>query len=317
MKKRYLVIALIVFSFISLFIGVTDISIFDIFSLTEDQLEIIMISRVPRLISIIIAGTSMSIVGLIMMQLTRNKFVSPTTAGTMDSASLGILVSLLMFGSASPLQKMLVAFVFALAGTFAFMKILDKIKYKDSIFIPLVGLMFGSIVGSTTTFLGLKYGLIQSVGAWLHGDFSMIMQGRYELLYLSIPLVVAAYLYANRFTVAGMGEEFSVNLGLNYKRVVNIGLVIVALVSAIVMLTVGNIPFLGLIIPNIVTIYQGDNLKKNLSHTALLGAVFVLACDILGRIIIYPFEISIGLTVGVIGSGIFLYLLLRRKSHES
>jgi iron complex transport system permease protein len=145
----------------------------------------------------------------------------------------------------------------------------------------------------------------------------MIMQGRYELLYLSIPLVVAAYLYANRFTVAGMGEEFSVNLGLNYKRVVNIGLVIVALVSAIVMLTVGNIPFLGLIIPNIVTIYQGDNLKKNLSHTALLGAVFVLACDILGRIIIYPFEISIGLTVGVIGSGIFLYLLLRRKSHES
>ncbi|MFD0871559.1 Iron-uptake system permease protein FeuB [Chlamydia abortus] len=317
MKKRYLVIALIVFSFISLFIGVTDISIFDIFSLTEDQLEIIMISRVPRLISIIIAGTSMSIVGLIMMQLTRNKFVSPTTAGTMDSASLGILVSLLIFGSASPLQKMLVAFVFALAGTFAFMKILDKIKYKDSIFIPLVGLMFGSIVGSTTTFLGLKYGLIQSVGAWLHGDFSMIMQGRYELLYLSIPLVVAAYLYANRFTVAGMGEEFSVNLGLNYKRVVNIGLVIVALVSAIVMLTVGNIPFLGLIIPNIVTIYQGDNLKKNLSHTALLGAVFVLACDILGRIIIYPFEISIGLTVGVIGSGIFLYLLLRRKSHES
>lgn len=317
MKKRYLVIALIVFSFISLFIGVTDISIFDIFSLTEDQLEVIMISRVPRLISIIIAGTSMSIVGLIMMQLTRNKFVSPTTAGTMDSASLGILVSLLIFGSASPLQKMLVAFVFALAGTFAFMKILDKIKYKDSIFIPLVGLMFGSIVGSTTTFLGLKYGLIQSVGAWLHGDFSMIMQGRYELLYLSIPLVVAAYLYANRFTVAGMGEEFSVNLGLNYKRVVNIGLVIVALVSAIVMLTVGNIPFLGLIIPNIVTIYQGDNLKKNLSHTALLGAVFVLACDILGRIIIYPFEISIGLTVGVIGSGIFLYLLLRRKSHES
>ncbi|CAH0120865.1 MULTISPECIES: ABC transporter permease [unclassified Paenibacillus] len=317
MKKRYLVIALILLSFISLLIGVIDISVFDIFRLTEDQLEIMMISRIPRLISIIIAGVSMSIAGLIMQQLSRNKFVSPTTAGTMDSASLGVLVSLLIFASASMMLKMIVAFAFALAGTFIFMKVLDKIKYKDSIFIPLVGLMFGSIIGSITTFLGLKYGLIQSVNSWMHGGFSMIMQGRYEMLYLSIPLVAAAYLFANKFTVAGMGEEFSVNLGLNYKRVVNTGLVIVALVSAISILTVGNIPFLGLIIPNIVSIYQGDNLKKNLSHTALLGAVFVLACDIFSRLVIYPYEISISLTVGVIGSGIFLYLLLRRKSHES
>jgi iron complex transport system permease protein len=75
------------------------------------------------------------------------------------------------------------------------------------------------------------------------------------------------------------------------------------------------LPFLGLIIPNIVTIYQGDHLKKSLSHTALLGAVFVLFCDILGRIIIYPYEISIGLTVGVIGSGVFLYLLMRRRAY--
>ncbi|MNC58162.1 Iron-uptake system permease protein FeuB [compost metagenome] len=144
----------------------------------------------------------------------------------------------------------------------------------------------------------------------------MIMQGRYELLYISVPLVVLAYVYANKFTVAGMGEEFSVNLGLNYKQVVNVGLILVALVTSVVLLTVGSIPFLGLIIPNLVTIFQGDNLKKNLSSTALLGAVFVLACDILGRVIIYPYEISIGLTVGVIGSGIFLYLLLRRKTYE-
>jgi len=84
----------------------------------------------------------------------------------------------------------------------------------------------------------------------------------------------------------------------------------------VVILTIGTIPFLGLIIPNIVSIFNGDNLKKNLSHTALLGAVFVLFCDILGRIVIFPYEIPIGLTVGVLGSGIFLYLLMRRKAYE-
>lgn len=317
MKIRHLSILLIVLSIISLFVGVIDIHPKNIFHLTEDQKEILLISRFPRLISIIIAGVSLSICGLIMQQISRNKFVSPTTAGTMDWARLGILVALMLFTGESPLIKMLIAFVFALGGTFLFMRILNMIKFKDAIFIPLIGLMLGNIVSSITTFFAMKYDLIQNMSSWLQGDFSLIMEGRYELLYISIPVVIIAYLYANKFTIAGMGEDFSINLGLNHKRVVNVGLIIVALVSSVVLLTVGMIPFLGLIIPNIVSLYRGDNLKNSLTHTALLGAVFVLFCDILGRVVIYPYEISIGVMVGVIGSGIFLYLLLRRKPYEA
>jgi iron complex transport system permease protein len=318
MKRRYLVITLFLLSLVSVFIGVKDITPWGLIKgENNQQLQIFLLSRLPRLISIIIAGVSMSICGLIMQQLTRNKFVSPTTAGTMDSARLGVLVSLLLFASASPLLKMSIAFLFALAGTFIFMKILEQIRYKDVIFIPLVGLMFGSIVGSITTFFALKYDLIQNMSSWLQGNFSLIIKGRYELLYISVPLVILTYLFANKFTVAGMGEEFSINLGLPYKQIVNLGLVIVAAVTSVVILTVGMIPFLGLIIPNIVSIFQGDHLKKNLPHTALLGAIFVLFCDILGRVIIYPYEIPIGMTVGVIGSAVFLYLLFRRKTNEA
>jgi iron complex transport system permease protein len=213
------------------------------------------------------------------------------------------------------LLKMGLAFVFALLGTFIFMKILDKVKFKDAIFIPLVGLMFGNIVSSITTFFAYKNDLIQNMASWLQGNFSLIVKGQYELIYISIPLVMISYLFANKFTVAGMGEEFAVNLGLNYKTVVNIGLSLVAMMASVVILTAGMIPFLGLIIPNIVSIYNGDHLQKNLSHTALLGAVFILTCDIFGRLIIYPYEIPIGLTVGVIGSALFIYLLLRRKAY--
>ncbi len=315
MKIRYLVIALIILSVASVFIGVSDLSIFDIFTLTERQIQVLMISRVPRLFSILIAGMSMSICGLIMQQLSRNKFVSPTTAGTLDAARLGILVSLMVFTAASPLQKMFVSFLFALAGTFIFMKILEKVKFKDAIFIPLVGLMFGNIISSISTFFAYRNDLIQNMSSWMQGDFSMIMSGNYELMFVSIPLLMIAYLFANKFTIVGMGEDFAKNLGLNYRQVVNIGLIIVALVTASVVLSIGVIPFLGLIIPNIVTIYQGDHLKNNLLHTALLGAVFVLMCDVIGRVIIYPYEIPISLTVGVIGSGIFIYLLLRRKKY--
>lgn len=315
MKIRYLVTALIVLSVVSVFIGVSSVSILDIFHLTDDQVEILLVSRLPRLLSILIAGMSMSICGLIMQQLSRNKFVSPTTAGTLDSARLGVLVSMMVFTTASPLQKILVSFAFALAGTLVFMKILDKVKFKDTIFIPLVGLMFGNIINSISTFFAYKNDLIQNMTSWMQGDFSMIMSGNYELMFVSIPILALAYFYANKFTIAGMGEDFSRNLGMNYRRVVNSGLIIVALVTASVVLSVGMIPFLGLIIPNIVTIYRGDHLKKSLLHTALLGAVFVLICDIIGRIIIYPYEVPISLTVGVIGSAIFMYLLVRRKKY--
>ncbi|WP_374988172.1 ABC transporter permease [Priestia megaterium] len=312
MKFYQLILIFAVLSVLSLFVGVQDLSAMDLFHLTKEESQTLFFSRFPRLLSIIMAGMSLSICGLIMQQITRNKFVSPTTAGTMDWARLGVLISLLVFASASPLLKMTIAFIFSLAGNLLFMRILDRIKFNDTIYIPLVGLMLGSIVSSLATFIAYKYDLIQNLSSWLQGDFSLVVKGRYELLYLSIPLLIIAYLYADKFTVAGMGESVSINLGVKYKQIVNVGLVIVSLITSITILTVGMLPFLGLIIPNIVSIYRGDHLRKSLPHTALLGAVFVLACDILGRIIIFPYEISIGLMVGVIGSAIFLFMLIRR-----
>ncbi|WP_303970493.1 ABC transporter permease [Sporosarcina ureae] len=315
MKKRYLITAVILLSFVSLFVGASRITPADLLDWRSEETEIFLISRVPRLVAILLAGAGMSIAGLIMQQLSRNKFVSPTTAGTLDATKLGILVSMLIFTNATLLEKMAVSFTFALLGTFLFMQILDRIKFKDAIFIPLVGLMFGNILSSITTFFAFKANVIQNMSAWLQGDFSMIMKGRYELLYISVPVLIITYLYANRFTVAGMGEDFAKNLGLAYKSIVNIGLVLVALITTTVVLTVGLIPFLGLIIPNIVSIFKGDHLQKTLPHTALLGAVFLLICDILGRVIIFPYEISISLMVGVIGSAIFLFLLFRGKAY--
>ncbi|AOZ87766.1 iron ABC transporter permease [Bacillus xiamenensis] len=315
MKLYQLSLLFVCLACASLFVGVQDLSILQLFHLTDEQVQTLLSSRIPRLMSIVLAGMSLSICGFIMQSMTRNKFVSPTTAGTMDWAKLGILVAMLVFTQASPLMKMAIAFLFTLAGNLLFLKILRHIKVNDTIYVPLVGLMFGGIISSISTFIAYKYDLIQNVSAWLQGDFSLIVQGRYELLYVSVPLLIIAYVYADRFTVAGMGESFAVNLGLTYKRVMAVGLVIVSMITSVTILTVGMLPFLGLIIPNIVSIYRGDHLKKSLPHTALLGAIFVLICDVLGRVIIYPYEISVGLMVGIIGSAIFLYMLLRRKRY--
>ena len=316
MKKRYLFIILIILSIISLFVGVTNISVNDILSFNIDKIEILLISRLPRLIAIIGAGVGLSISGLIMQQISKNKFVSPTTAATADFAKLGILFCIMIIPGATIMQKMIISFIFAGLGTILFMKMIKAIKIKNIIFIPLIGMMLGKIIESITTFFAYKYDLVQNISSWMEGDMSLIMKGSYELLYLSVPMVIIAFLYANKFTIVGMGEDFAINLGVNYNFVVNVGLAIVSLICAVTIITVGNIPFLGLIIPNIVSLYSGDNLKKTLYHTALLGPIFLLACDILGRFIIFPFEMSISLTVGVIGSIIFLYMIIRGSKNE-
>lgn len=316
MKKRYLFIVLIILCIASIFIGVTNININDILTFNIDKIEILLISRLPRLIAIIVAGVGLSISGLIMQQISKNKFVSTTTAATADFAKLGILFCIMIIPGATIMQKMIVSFVFAGLGTVLFMKMIKAIKIKNIVFVPLIGMMLGKIVGSITTFFAYKYDLVQNISSWMEGDMSLIMKGSYELLYLSVPMVIIAFLYANKFTIVGMGEDFAINLGLNYNFVINVGLAIVSLICAVTIITVGNIPFLGLIIPNIVSLYSGDNLKKTLYHTALLGPIFLLACDILGRIIIFPFEMSISLTVGVIGSIIFLYMIVRGTKNE-
>ena len=316
MKKIYLFIVLIILIIISLFVGVTNISVNDILSFNIDKIQILLISRLPRLIAIIVAGVGLSISGLIMQQISKNKFVSPTTAATADFAKLGILFCIMIIPGATIMQKMIISFIFAGLGTILFMKMIKAIKIKNIIFIPLIGMMLGKIIGSITTFFAYKYDLVQNISSWMEGDMSLIMKGSYELLYLSVPMVIIAFLYANKFTIVGMGEDFAINLGVNYNFVVNVGLAIVSLICAVTIITVGNIPFLGLIIPNIISLYSGDNLKKTLYHTALLGPIFLLACDILGRFIIFPFEMSISLTVGVIGSIIFLYMIIRGSKNE-
>ena len=314
MRLDVLIVLLVIATFFSIFIGVSEVRPLQILSLTDEQKNILVSSRIPRTVSIIISGSCLAICGLI-MQLNRNKFVSPTTAGTMDWAKLGVLISLILFPDTNILFKLLFATLLSLFGTMLFMQILQRIQFKDVIFIPLVGIMLGNIVSSFSTFVALRTNAVQHRELYA-GNFSIITSGRYEILYISIPLLIIAYVCQQIYDCR-YGKGLQCQLGLNYHRIVNIGLIIASIITALVVVTVGMMPFLGLIIPNLISIFRGDHLKNALPHTAILGALFVMICDILGRLIIFPYEITIGLTIGVIGSFIFIVLLMKGRSKNA
>jgi iron complex transport system permease protein len=310
-----LFVLLVILSVASLFVGVLDINLFDLIQGDAEQLGIFVVSRLPRLLAILCTGIGMSVSGLIMQQLCMNKFVSPTTGATITSAQLGILIALLFMPQSTLWSRALFAFVCAIAGTWVFVWFIQRIQFKDVIMVPLIGIMFSNVIGGITSFLAHKFEMTQSLSSWLVGHFSMVLQGRYELVYMVVPLVILAFVFANHFNIVGMGKDFSKNLGVNYNLVLFLGLSIAALITASIVVVVGAISYIGLIVPNLVSMFKGDKIRGTLVDTALFGAVFVLACDMLARVVIAPYELPIELVIGVIGSLLFVGLLFYRLKH--
>ena len=209
------------------------------------------------------------------------------------------------------------AFVSAIAGTWIFVAFIQRIQFKDVVMVPLVGIMFGNVIGGITNYLAYKYEMTQALSSWLVGHFSLVMKGRYELVILVVPLVLAAFLFANHFNIVGMGKDFSKNLGVPYNAVLFLGLTIAAMITASIVVVAGSISYIGLIVPNLVTMFKGDKLRGTLADTALFGALFVLVCDMLGRVVIAPYELPIELIVGILGSLIFIGLLWMRLNGKA
>lgn len=306
---------LLIISIISLFVGVLDININSILSGDLSQIEILLISRLPRLLAILCAGIGLSVSGLIMQQLCNNKFVSPSTGATISSAQFGILLALAFLPNSTLWTRSLFAFVFAIAGTCIFVFFIQRVQFKDVVMVPLVGIMFSNIIGGVTSFIAYQFELNQALSSWLVGHFSLVLKGRYEIVFLTLPLVIIAFIFANHFNIVGMGKDFSKNLGLPYNVVLFMGLSIAAMITASIIVVVGQISYVGLIVPNLIAMFKGDKIRGTLFDTALFGALFVLVCDILSRLIIAPYELPIDLIIGVVGSVLFIGLLLYRLKH--
>lgn len=270
-------------------------------------------SRLPRLAALVLTGVGLSVCGVILQHLVRNKFVEPATSGGLDAAKLGILLSLALVPAASVPVRMLFALVVCFAAGLVFVLLIRRIQFKSTVLVPVIGLMYGGVLSAIAEFYAYRHNIMQSMQGWLLGDFSRVVQGSYEIIYLILPIVALTYLYAHRFTLVGMGEGMATSLGLNYPATVALGLLLVAVTVSATVISVGAIPFVGLVIPNLVALRYGDNLGRTLPIVALSGASLLQACDILGRVLIYPFEVPIGLTAGSVGGVLFLALIIWRQ----
>ncbi|MGV2967487.1 MULTISPECIES: ABC transporter permease [Paenibacillus] len=301
------IIATIILGITSLLIGVYDIRG------QADGMEMFFITRVPRTVALMLTGAAMAMAGLVMQLITQNRLVEPTTTGTMEWSGLGIMFIYLVFPAPSLTLRMTGAIIFSFIGTMIFFMFLKKVKLRSSLVVPIIGMMLGAVISAFSTFVGLVFQMTQNIESWFAGSFSSVQIGRYEYLWLIVLVTILIFVFADRLTLAGLGEDVATSLGVNYDRIILLGTALISLAVGIVAAVIGNLPFLGLIVPNIVSMFRGDDLRSNLPWVCLLGMGSIIVCDILSRVIIMPFEIPVSMILGTVGAVVFIVILLRQR----
>ncbi|APT93043.1 iron ABC transporter permease [Corynebacterium phocae] len=283
---------------------------YDILGQTDGR-EMFMTTRVPRTIALVLSGAAMAMGGLVMQLLTQNKFVEPTTTGTTEWAGLGLLATIAVFPTANILTRMVGAVVFAFLGTMIFFLFLRKVQLRSSLIVPIIGIMLGAVVSAISSFFALTMQMLQQLGIWFMGSFTSVYAGQYEVLWL-IPFVLAAVFYfADKLTVVGLGQDVATNVGIDYNRLLLIGTGLIAVATGVVTVVVGALPFIGLIVPNAVSLIRGDDLRSNLPWVCILGIGIVTLCDLVGRTIIAPFEMPVAVILGLVGAVVFIIMIVR------
>lgn len=302
----FTVIIVLGLAVLSLFTGVYDLS-------RTDGFDMFWITRVPRTVALMLTGAAMAMAGLVMQLITQNRLVEPTTTGTLEWAGLGLLTVYLLVPAPSLMMRMTGAIVFSFIGTMVFFWFLRSVKLRSSLIVPIIGLMLGAVISAISTFLGLFFRASQAIEGWFVGSFASVQIGRYEYLWVIIVVTVLIFLLANRLTLAGLGEDIATSLGVNYNQLMMIATGLIALSVGVVATVIGNLPFLGLIVPNLVSMFRGDDLRRNLPWVCLVGMGAILVSDLISRTIIMPFELPVSLILGTVGAFVFIMILLRQR----
>lgn len=301
------ILVVILLGILSLFTGV-----YDIWG-QEDGWDMFFITRIPRTIALMLTGAAMAMTGLIMQLMSQNKMVEPTTIGTTEWAGLGLLTVYLLIPGPSLVMRMTGAIVFSFIGTMIFFLFLRRVRLRSSLIVPIMGMMLGAVISAFSTFMALYFNMAQVIENWFIGSFAPVQVGRYEYLWVIVGVTVLIFLYANRLTLAGLGEDIATTLGVNYNRLILFANTLVAIVVGVVAAVIGNIPFLGLIVPNIVSMVRGDDLRSNLPWVCVIGMGIITLCDIIARTIIKPFEVPVSLILGTVGAAVFILILLQQR----
>ncbi len=274
--------------------------------------------KLPRILGALLVGGCLAVGGAVMQGITRNYLASPDVVGVSSGANLGLTIAFtLNMGTNTYVTNLAFSVMGAAVSTILIFTLSSRIKGRESgIKLLLAGTALGTLFSSISTAITLWSYTEQGAGIYLWNNSGLlgIRWVGIGVLCMGLVGVAIAFSIAERLTVLGMGDETAVALGQNVKATKMLGVICVVLIASSTVTVVGNIGFIGLIIPNIVKMGVGEDYRKVVPLSCIFGSMLLIVADVISRLVNMPAETPVGLITSIIGIPVFLYLINSKKA---
>ncbi|MGL5655573.1 MAG: FecCD family ABC transporter permease [Fusobacteriaceae bacterium] len=314
-----LIIITIIIAILSIGMGSVSISLEEIFNIKEapDYIKTIVFDiRLPRIIMAILIGMMLASSGVVVQGVFQNPLADPYIIGIAASATLGAVVAYML--KLPDIYYGILAFVSCLLSTFVIFRLSNKKGKVDITTLLIVGIAVSSFIGAFTSFSMYLIGEESfRITMWLMGYLGGATWTKVSILI--VPLIISLvyfYLQRNKLDALLSGDEEAHSLGINVQKIKVEALTVAALVVAFSVAFSGMIGFVGLIIPHSIRFIVGPSNSRLLPNAVLAGGLFLLICDTIGRMVLAPVEVPIGVITAFFGAPFFLYLAFNKKGES-
>ncbi|PFJ05390.1 ferrichrome ABC transporter permease [Bacillus cereus] len=284
------------------------------FNSSDVNHNIIITSRLPRVVTALFVGAFLAISGALMQGMTRNYLASPSIMGVTDGAAFVITLCMIFLPGMSLIGMVLCSMIGSALGAgivFGFGSLLQN--GLSPVRLAIIGTVIGTFLSSVSAAMASYFQISQNVSFWFNAKLDQVDP---NVIKLTIPFgmigIILALVISKSITILSLGEEVSVNLGQRTKLVKAMAILSVIFLTGTAVALVGKVGFVGLMIPHITRFLIGVDYKWIVPCAGVIGGVFLALCDVLSRFVNYPFETPIGVVTSLIGIPFFLYLIRTR-----
>lgn len=308
-----LLLIVVVFG-LSLRYGATSVTYMEIWQQLQSQAGTIYELRLPRVISALLVGMNSAVAGAILQTVLRNPLASPDVIGATAGGGLVTVVVILV----APLIPSFWLPFFSMGGSALASLLIYVLAYRrqgsSMVSLALVGIAVSSALQAVIKMLIVKYAMSSSQAlVWLKGSLYARSMQHAEILWpWTVAGMIGVMLLVHHLNVMKLDEPVLVSLGVRVRIIRGVLLMIALGLSASAASISGNLSFVGLIVPHLSTKLIGENFIRSLPFTAALGGLFVMLGDLVGRILVPPMEIPVGIVTSLIGAPYFVYLIIKQ-----
>ncbi|MEK5479660.1 iron ABC transporter permease [Paenibacillus sp. FSL R5-0407] len=302
---------------LAVMLGAKSVSLADIWSAisnpnaTGDDISVIRELRLPREVGGILVGSALAVAGAIMQGLTRNPLADPGLLGLTSGANAALAATFAFMPAVGYFGTMVACFIGAAVGVMLVFGIAALRRQNMSpLRMVLAGSAVSALLAAVADGISLKYKISKNVSMWTSGGLIGTTWGQIEAIAPVIALsLIAAILLSRQLTILSLNEGTAVGLGLKTTRVKIVLYVLITLLAGAAVALVGNLAFIGLMIPHLVRVFAGTDYRTILPLSGVVGGTFMLFADTLSRMINAPFEVSVAAIVSILGLPFFLFIV--------